>query len=100
VWACRPPADEPERAVAAQGVGQTRLVAEIEEVRAAAHRHVLAGIDEAAGDGILERGGAAPGAAAGLEDRDPCPGADERGRGGEAGEPAADDRDPGCCDTG
>ena len=49
--------DKPERAVVPQGVGQPRLPAEIEKVRTTAHGHVLAGIDESAGNRILERRG-------------------------------------------
>jgi hypothetical protein len=54
--------DEPERAVAAKGVREAGLPAEIEEIRAASHRDVLAGIDETTGNGILERSSPTTGA--------------------------------------
>jgi hypothetical protein len=75
--------DEPERAVSAQGVGQTGLPAEIEEIRAASHRDVLAGIDKTTRHRILERGGSTTGTASGLEQRHPHIGGGNRRRGRE-----------------
>ena len=87
--------DEPQRAVAPQPVVEPGPPAEVEEVRAAAHGHVLAGVHEPAAHGILERRGAAAGAASRLEHRDGQAGLGEgRGR-GQTGETAADDRDAG-----
>ena len=88
--------DEDERAVASQSVAEARPPAEIEKVRAAAHRDMLAGIDEPA-VGVGERRGAAAAPPPGLEQHDPA-----AGRGGRFGEgrrrreprePAPDDDD-------
>ena len=39
-------ADEPERAVAAETIGQPCAAAEVEKVGATSHRHMLAGVDQ------------------------------------------------------
>ena len=39
-------ADEPERAVAAEAIGQPCATAEVEKVGATSHRHMLAGVDQ------------------------------------------------------
>ena len=86
--------DKGERAVTAEGVGQASQPAEIEKIRAAAHRHVLAGIDEAARHRILKRSGPSAGAASGLQHGHlDVGGGGERGGSCEAGQPATDDDD-------
>ena len=84
-------ADEPQRAVAAKGISQTGLPAEIEEVGAAAHRHVLAGIDQATRHRVLERGGSATSAAAGLQNGHADIGCRERRRRRKASQTTTDD---------
>ena len=86
-------ADEEKRAVAAEPIGQTCAAAEVEEVGAAAHRHVLAGVNESSGDRILERGSPAPAPSAGLEERHPHARFDERRGRSQPRKAAADDRD-------
>jgi hypothetical protein len=54
---------------------------------------VLAGIDEAAAERILERRRTTAGAATGLEERDLEARIDERGRGRQPGEAGPDDDD-------
>ena len=71
-------ADEPQRPVAPQRLGDPGLVAEIEEIGTAAHRHVLTGIDEPPPDGILERRGPPSAPAPRLQHRDGVPLFDER----------------------
>ena len=74
-------ANKPERAIAAERGGEACLPAEVQEVGAAAHRHMLAGVDEPASDRILKRRRPATGSPAGLENRDLSARAGER-RGG------------------
>src|SRR5262249_35723248 len=57
-----------------------------------AEQHVLAVVDELAGDTIAERGGAAAERTARLEHDDALARFRQRARGGEAGDSAADDR--------
>ena len=59
--------DEPQRAVATEGIGQTGMSTEIEKVGAATHCHVLTGIDQATRHRVLERGGPATSPASCLQ---------------------------------
>ena len=80
-------ADEPERAVATQGMLESCAAAEIEEVGAASHGDVLTGVDEPTRDGIVERCGPAAGTPPALEDRHREPRIEEPSRCGQASEP-------------
>ena len=86
-------ADEPERAVATQGMLESCAAAEIEEVGAASHGNVLTGVDEPTRDGIVERCGPAAGTPPALEDRHREPRIEEPSRCGQASEPTPHDDD-------
>ena len=74
-----------------QAPGKPRPTGEIEEVGAAPHGDMLAGIDEPATDGIIERGGAAPDPPPRLEHRHPTAPLDERRGSRQAGQARTDD---------
>ena len=67
--------------------------AEVGEVRAAGHAHVLAVVDQLAGRRVVERAGAAAQPRPALQERDPQPAIDQRRRGRQARQAAADDHD-------
>ena len=71
---------------------RTETGIEIEEIGAAAEKHMLAIVDSLICPGVLIRRGSAADVRAALEQCDFVSGVCERASGGEAREPRADDR--------